>query len=27
MEPEKEKFVDFGYWKDSRGVIHKGRIP
>lgn len=27
MEPEKEKFVDFGYWKDERGVIHKGRIP
>ena len=27
MEPEKEKFEDFGFWRDERGIIHKGRIP
>ena len=27
LDSQKDKFEDFGYWKDERGIIHKGRIP
>lgn len=27
IEPESEKFLDFGYWTDEYGIKHKGIIP
>lgn len=27
IDSQQDKFEDFGYWKDERGIIHKGRIP
>lgn len=27
IDPENNKFIDFGYWTDSYGVKHRGAIP